>query len=243
MIKRLSCFLSTALMLFTAEAQEAKIDTAALTILDNMSLVLGDLNSVGFTSNVSRDIAFSNDLNIKQFSKNNIKIAGPNKFISRFFGEKRSEIYKYNGEQVFFYSLDNNRYAIADAPDNLIETMDWLYTEFGIEFTTADIFYPSFSQDLAENMDYMQFIGLVNLNGKQVFHIVASNETISVQFWISNDIYLLPEKILLTYLDQPFSPQYEVQFSDWEINMVYPASIFEFDPPPSSEQITWMSRN
>ena len=243
MIKRMSLGLFLLFWAVTAQAQEIKLDTTALTILDNMSEMFGQLNSVGFTSDISRDVAFANDINIKQHSSTEVKIEGPNKFVSRIHREDKEEVYLYNGVHVAYFSYTNNLYAFAQAPDNLIETIDWLYTDFGIEFTAADIFYPNFSSDLAENMDYIQFIGVVELDGDRVFHILAENETISVQFWIKDDLYLLPKKVVMTYLDKPFSPQYEVDFSDWELNEDYPDTIFDFNPPPSTRQITWMKTN
>ncbi|MFC3880406.1 DUF2092 domain-containing protein [Algoriphagus namhaensis] len=243
MIKRMSFGLFLLFWTVTAQAQEIKLDTTALTILDNMSEMFGQLKSIGFKSNIARDVSFSNDVNIKQFSSTEVKIQGPNKFVTRVHGEEKEEVYKYNGEQVYYFSFTNNLFAVSDAPDNLIETIDWLYTDFGIEFTAADIFYPNFSKDLADNMNFIQFIGVVHIDGERSFHILAQNESISVQFWIKDDVYLLPSKVVLTYLDKPFFPQYEVEFSGWELNMEYPEAIFEFNPPPSSRQITWMKTN
>lgn len=229
---------------FTAtQAQEAGLDTTALTILDNMSQIFGELKSVGFKSRIARDVAFSDYTNIKQYLTSEVKFAGPDKFVTRIHGENGEDLYKYDGSQVHYFSFTHNYFATADAPDNIVETLDWLYTEFNIEFTAADVLYPSFSSDLAENMDHIQFIGVVSLQGERVFHILAQNDIISIQFWIKDDLYMLPKKVVLTYLDKPLSPQYEVEFTDWEMNVDYPESIFQFSPPPAARQVTWMQKN
>ncbi len=132
---------------------------------------------------------------------------------------------------------------MADAPDNLIETIDWLYQDLGVELTTADIFYPTFSRDFAEEMDYIEFLGVTHLNGERVFHIGAANENVTIQFWISDDGYYLPMKSLITYLDGIQSRQHETDFSGWELNSAYPVSMFEFLPPPGARQITWISKD
>jgi len=243
MLKKLCLGLTLLVHSFALKAQDVQIDTTALTILDNMSQIFGSMSSIGFESNISRDIAFSNEILVKEFVRNEIKIKGPNKFVSRISGEKKEELYKYNGKQVTYYSLTTNRFAVADAPDNLIETLDWLYTDYGIEFTAGDIFYPNFTQDLAENMDHIQFLGVVTLNDKRTFHILARNDLISVQFWIADEIYMVPKKIVLTYLDRGDFPQFEIDFANWEINHEYPDGIFEFEPPPASKQITWIKKD
>ena len=103
--------------------------------------------------------------------------------------------------------------------------------------------YPSFSKDLVEAMDYIQFLGEATVNGQRALHIGCSNGEVTIQLWISNDIYFLPIKTLITYLDEPYAHQHEVNFSDWEFNVEYPSSIFEFSPPPGARQITWLKQN
>ncbi|WBL41669.1 DUF2092 domain-containing protein [Algoriphagus halophytocola] len=224
-------------------AQESKLDSTALMILDKMSGMFGEMKSIGFTTNVSKDVVYAEDFYIKEFGSSKVKLVGPNKFLVRATGEQKDDLYTYNGSQVSYYSFRNNIYTIADAPDNLIETIDWLYTEFGIELTLADMFYPTFSTDFAAEMDYIEFLGVTHIAGERVFHIGAANEFATFQLWISDDGYYLPIKTLITYLEEGSSHQFETDFNDWELNMEYPASMFEFLPPPGAEQITWISKD
>lgn len=223
-------------------AQRTNKDTTAIMILDKMGALLGELGSVGFTTSISKDVAFSNDTFIKVFTKSKVKIKGPNKFSVRVTGEKKNETYSYNGQQVAYYSFSNNIYTVADAPDNLIETLDWLYNSFEVEVTTADPLYPDFSKSLVENMSFIDFAGKAVYNDQEVFHIVAGNDSVVIQIWVSNDSYFLPVKTVITYLDEPYSHQHETDFSDWELNQEYPDSIFEFLPPPNAKQITWLKK-
>lgn len=231
------------LPLYSASAQEKSIDTTAVLILDRMSSIFGEMENLGFTTKVSRDVVYAEDFFIKVFSTSEVKIKGPNKFSVRIHGENREDQYSYNGEQVIYYSYHNNLYTIADAPDNLIETIDWLYDDFGIELTTADFLYPSFSKDFVDQMDHVEFLGIAQVEGKRAFHVAGSNSDITVQIWVSDDSYFLPLKIIITYFDGPYANQHQTDFSNWEINQNYPNSIFEFLPTPSAKQITWMSQN
>ncbi|WP_157243503.1 DUF2092 domain-containing protein [Algoriphagus resistens] len=226
-----------------AQAQKGKMDTTALMILDKMSGMFGDLSSVGFTSEISRDVAYAEGFFIKEFSSSKVKFVGPDKFSVRVSGEEKEDLYNYNGSQVIYYSFANNIYTVADAPNNLIETIDWLYQDFGVELTTADLFYPTFSKDFVEEMDYIEFLGVTHIKGDRVFHIGAANEHATIQLWIADDGYYLPRKTLITYLDGAQSYQHETDFSDWEVNNVYPEAMFEFLPPPGAKQITWIKKD
>ena len=243
MIKRICLGLVLIFSAHFVQAQEGKMDSTAMMILDKMSAILGELKSVGFTTQVAKDVVYAEDFFIKEFGSSKVRFAGPNKFSVRVAGEKKEDLYVYNGAQIFYYSFANNLYTIADAPDNLIETIDWLYEDFGVELTTADLFYPSFSKDFAQDMDYIEFLGVTHIDGDRVFHIGAANENATFQLWISDDGYYLPKKTLITYLDGIHSHQHETDFSDWELNYEYPESMFEFLPPPSAKQITWIKKD
>lgn len=243
MFKKCCLGLGLFLSAMIAQAQESKMDTTALMILDKMSSVFGELKSVGFTSKISKDVAFADDFFIKEFTTSKVRITGPNKFSVHASGEDKDDLYAYNGGQVAYYSFKNNIYTVADAPDNLIETIDWLYTDFNIELTNADVLYPSFSSDLVENMDYIEFLGVTHIDGERVYHIGGANADMTVQLWISDDAYYLPRKTLITYLDGVYAHQFETDFSNWELNQEYPETIFEFLPPPGAKQITWMKKD
>tara|TARA_R110002020_G_scaffold97701_16_gene233073 strand:- start:17922 stop:18653 length:732 start_codon:yes stop_codon:yes gene_type:complete len=239
------CCLSMGLFLSVviAQAQEAKMDSTALMILDKMSSVFGELKSVGFTSKIAKDVAYADDFYIKEFTSSKVRITGPNKFSIHVLGESKDDLYAYNGSEVVYYSFKNNIYTVADAPDNLIETIDWLYTDFNIELTSADVMYPSFAADLAEHMDYIEFLGVTHIDGERVYHIGGANSTMTVQLWISDDAYYLPKKTLITYLEGQYAHQFETDFANWELNQEYPAPIFEFLPPPGAKQITWLKKD
>ena len=228
---------------FLVKAQEKIVDTTAIMILDRMSSIFGELGSVGFTSEMSKDVVYAENFFIKVFSKTDVKIKGPNKFSVRIHGENKEDQYSYNGEEVVYFSFKNNIYTVADAPDNLIETIDWLYEDFGIELTTADFLYPSFSEDFVSNMDHVEYLGMAEINGKPAFHVAGSNESMTVQIWVSNDNYFLPMKTVITYFDGAYAHQHQTDFSNWILNSEYPDTIFEFSPPPGAKQITWMSQN
>lgn len=243
MVRKLSLALLLVLLGLSSHAQDKSIDTTALLILDKMSGLFGEVNSVGFESKVSRDVVYEENFFIKEFSSSRVILAGPNKFSVRIQGEQKEELYSYDGSDVAYYSFRDNIFAKAEAPNNLIETIDWLYSEFDIEFTTADFLYPSFAKDLTESMTYIRFLGVVMLDGERVFHIGCANDEVTVQLWIQDGAYFLPKKTIVTYLKGPYARQDETDFSDWEINQSYPESIFEFVPPPGSRQVTWLKRN
>lgn len=155
-------------------------------ILDKMGALVGEVKSLGFQTQLSKDVVYAENFFIKEFESSEIILKGPNKFYVKSSGERKSEMFAYQGDQVVYYSFLNNIFTASEAPDNLIETLDWLYQDFDVEFTFADFLYPNFASDLSENMDYIEFLGTVMMDGDRAYHIGTANEHMTVQLWISD---------------------------------------------------------
>ncbi len=117
MLKKICLGLALIVTGHFAEAQEVNIDSTAMMILDKMSGLFGELKSVGFTSEVSKDVVYSEDFFIKEFGSSKVRFLGPNKFSVRITGEKKDDLYSYNGSQVPVQFDGKNAYEIAQVEE------------------------------------------------------------------------------------------------------------------------------
>jgi len=221
----------------SASSQVSKIDTIAVTILDQMSHVIGDLNAVNFTVNVKNDVIDRAVGLISNYSTSEVIFDGPSKMQVHSKGNKGHRGFWYNGELLVYYSYDENNYVLFDALPTTLETIDSINSAFGIDFPAADFLYPTFTDDLIASSEKIIFNGIKTIEGKECLHIVSHSNNSTIQFWISNDAYTLPVKMLM--IDKTKNPglQYEATFSNWQLNREYPASIFEFLVPPGAREV------
>lgn len=227
---------------FQLYAQESRFDSTAILILDKMSSVIGDLTSCSFTLNSSNDQIDIELGLVKQFTVHQVYMVGPDKMLIDSHGEKGHRGFWYNGKQLAYYSYTENNYAVIDAPSNIISTIDTVNKTYGIEFPAADLFYPSFTDDLIENNDEIIFVGKSLIDDKDCFHIIAKNSVMSVQIWISDDALFLPMKMVIVYYDVSPNQQYEATFSNWQINPELPNAMFEFSPPQSASKLRLIAK-
>ena len=223
-------------------AQESRFDSTAILILDKMSSVIGDLSSCGYTLNTSIDQIDVELGLIKQFTKHQVYMVGPDKMLVDSRGEKGHRGFWYNGSQLSYYSYTENNYAVIDAPSNIISTIDTVNKTYGIEFPAADFFYPTFTDDLIENNDEIVFVGKSIIDDKDCFHIIAKNSAMSIQIWISDDALFLPVRMVIVYYDVNPNQQYETTFSNWQINPELPNAMFEFSPPPDANRLKLVAK-
>lgn len=221
----------------TTQAQTRRIDTVAVSILDRMSVLIGDLGSCSVTIRSNYDI-ISHQLGlVKHSDEEQLYLHGPNKLLLKSEGDKGSRDFFFNGKTLSYYSLDKNQYGQIEAPVSLMEMIDTVNKLYGIDFPIADFFYPSFVDDiLAESKDLV-YLGLTKVNGKECFHIAGVAKDKTFQFWISNDAFYLPLKVVIVYTSKEMSPQYEAVLSDWQVNPNLPDALFEFSTPHLAKRI------
>jgi hypothetical protein len=222
--------------------QETKIDSTAVLLLDRMSGVIGDLGSCSFQLNTAYDTPDPDHGLIKQFGTNEVYLVGPDKMLIIATGAKGHRQFWYNGSQLSYYSYDENNYAVLDAPPTILQTIDSVNKNFGVEFPAADFFYPTFTDDLIMNSDQISYVGQTQIMGKDCFQILATNKETIIQIWISCDAFNLPLRYAIVYRTLDGNPQYDATFSDWQINPDLPMNMFNFLPPPGAKKIRMISK-
>jgi len=239
-MKKFLLILTGIIVSLVAPAQVPKVDTAAVMILDRMADVIGDLKSCSFNLSTSADVSDYDYGTIKQTGTNEVYMVGPDKMLVHSYGDKGHRGFWYNGEKTSYYSFDENNYATVETPADIISTIAFLNLNYGLEFPAADFFYPTFTDDILDQYKNVVYLGMSVIEGKECFHILVSNENQNVQFWIANDAYNLPQKVVIVYKNTDM--QYEATFSNWVLNQEIPPSVFEFQPPPFAAEIVLLPK-
>ena len=218
-------------------AQAGRIDTVAVSILDRMSVMMGELKSCSATVRSNYDVT-SRELGlIKHSDEEHIYFGGPEKLLVRSEGDKGNRSIVYNGKTLSYYSLDKNYYSQTNAPANVMEMINKMNKDYGIVFPMADFFYPSFVDDILADATDLVLLSMTKVNGKDCYHIAGNGKDKTFQFWISDDMFYLPMKLVIVYKDKPMDPQYEAAYTDWQLNPDLPNSLFEFKIPPNARKI------
>lgn len=223
------------------QAQHKKIDSAAVAIVDRMTNIIGDLNSCSFQLERSFDVKnqFGWERN---YSSDEVYLQSPNKMFVEIEGNHDHRGYWYNGEILVYYSFNENNYSVLEAPSTIIDMIDGIHQNFGIEFPAADIFYPEFTEDLMTEYDKIIYLGEKEIAGQTCYHIMAVNKKTNLQLWISNSSFMLPKKMLVISKDKG-NKQYEITFKNWQLNTKIPSTLFNFTPPPNAKNISIMIKS
>lgn len=241
-MKTITGLILLALIGYDGIAQKKRHDSLAILIIDRMADVIGDLGSCSFKLNTAQDVPDTSAGMVKRFTDYEVYMQGPDKMLINAHGYKGHRQLWYNGQQLAYYSFDENNYALVGGYSNIIKTIDSINLMYDIEFPAADFFYPAFTDDLIENADSIRFLGKQIIGGIEMFHIVAVNKDAIFQFWINNDAYNLPARFAVTYKMKTGQPQYLATFSGWNVNPSLPIAMFDFLPPPGASRIRLVAR-
>ncbi|MFD2942541.1 DUF2092 domain-containing protein [Flavobacterium notoginsengisoli] len=226
----------------TTQSQTQRIDSAAVYILNKTTESLQYIKSCSFKSIMTYDI-FNESLGLVKHSVNEkVSIKFPDKMKITSTGDKGNRSLWYNGKTLYYYSFDNNTYAVTDAPKSVIQTIDDTSKKFGIEFPAADFFYETFLDDLKSEQGTLMYLGKTILDDKECFHIAGKDKNKSFQFWIGNDDNFLPIKMVIVYTNDTNKPQYEAVYKDWVINPDFSDFMFEFSIPPKASKVKLQPR-
>jgi len=214
-----------------------RIDTVAVAVLDRMSKVIGELGSCSFTVKANYDIS-SRDLGlIKHSDEEQLFLHGPDKLLWKTDGDRGSRDFYFDGKQLSYYSHDKNQYGQIDASMNIVEMIDTVNKLYGIDFPAADFLYPTFVDDILSESKELAYLGLTRVEGKECYHIAGRTADKTFQFWISDDAFSLPLKLVIVYTSREMNPQYEAILTDWQVNPNLPDALFDFSIPHKATRV------
>jgi hypothetical protein len=227
----------TCLLSGTLNAQSSRIDTVAVSVLDRMSTMIGELGSCSVHIKSNYDVSSQTLGLVKHSDEEHLYIGGPDKLLIRSEGDKGNKYIIYNGKTLSHYSIDKNHYSQVAVPPTVMEMIDHMNKTYGIVFPVADFLYPGFVDDiLAESTDLV-LLGMTKVDGKDCYHIAGAGKDKTFQFWIADDPFTMPVKMVIVYTNKPLNPQFEATYSDWQINPNLPPSMFDFKVPPGAKKI------
>lgn len=242
-MRKIGCFIIALLLVYSANAQDSTFDARAVVLLDRMSQVIGDLQSCSFSLKTGVDVSDPMKGIIRNYSTHDVFFKGPDKMHVHTKGPREEFAYWYNTDMLMYYSFTGNTYGFIETPDNIIETIDMVNADFGVDFPAADFFYPTFTDDLLEYSESIYYLGLVNYDGKQYHHIVAKGSDKHIQIWITNDTFALPAKYVIHEKKDGEMLQFEGIFLNWKLNADLPDAIFDFVAPENARRINFVSKS
>ena len=226
-------------------AQTSSIDVKAENSLEKMFNYLENQSSLSFQADISQDLVFSNGQKIQLGAVAKLKVRRPDKLRIDYQGDRRDVRFYYDGQTFTMEGVSNNIYAnfpTFSEINNINTLVNNIGDKLNITLPLGEII--STENDLEtireKNISGV-YVGESMVNGIACHHLAFRKEDLDWQIWIEKGDRALPRKLVITYRDDPFSPQYSALLSDWNFNYISAQDpIFFFKPAVDASKIDFV---
>ncbi len=193
------------------------IDPAADRILRAMSEFHAGVDAFTFTLEVAEDVLLPHGQMISYGGVAEVAVQRPGSLNTRFRGEQRNSRVIFHNGRCTLYNINTDVYAVAEVPKVLGDAIDTAIERYGLNIPAADIIYEDPYAELTAAVDYGYVVGKTSIEGVECHHLAFAQETIDWQAWIQVGPRPLLRKLVITYKDEPASPNYTAYLRDWDL--------------------------
>lgn len=232
---------ATAMLCPAAEnkpGEKNAIDPRADEWLRRLSDYLGQAKSFSVRAEVWQDFQLSSGQRLQADRMLTIQLRRPNHLHVTVKSPRRDRELLYDGAAISLLDRAHNFYGTVKTSGSLDDAMDTAAERFGIAMPLEDFLRSNPHKDLLRNVDSAMDVSTVNVMGVPCEHLAFTQTNIDWQVWIETSTRPVPKKFLITYKDEPDSPQFTAIFSHWDFNTALPDFVFKFEPPSGATQIS-----
>jgi hypothetical protein len=213
------------------------VDPRADELMKRMGEYLGQAKFFSVNAEIWQDIRLSNGQQIQAGRTLKLQVRRPNRLRAEVQSPRRNRELVYDGSTITLMNKAQNFYGTIKAPGSIDEAMDAASDKFGVAMPLEDFVTSDPYKDLLEKVRSGTDIGPVTVMGVPCEHLAFNQDNVDWQVWIENGPRPVPRKFVITYKDEPDSPEFTAIFSNWDFATQLPDFLFKFEPPPGSSQI------
>lgn len=143
----------------------------------------------------------------------------------------------YDGKALGIAELTKKIHTRLSAPATIDATLDMLENLFKDPMPMADLLYSDLTP-LSELAFEADVVGDSLVNGRMCRHLAFRGETVDWQLWVETGEKPFIRKLVVSYREQPGTPQYAALIDDWETPESFGKDLFTFITPEGSEEIS-----
>jgi hypothetical protein len=125
-------------------------------------------------------------------------------------------------------------------PPRIDEALDELWDKYEVTTPVVDFLLSNpFEELIAEVKDGI-YAGIHEVDGVACHHLSFVQDNINWQIWIEDGRRVVPRKFVVTYKNDPGSPQTVTIFKDWDFSTKHQDQLFEFKPAEGAVEIEFL---
>ena len=237
--KLCATMLVAASALLAIEATHA-IEADADRILRAMGDYLKSADAFSFHADIAYDEILATGEKAQYGAVSDMFVRRPNRLLVTSDGDEFQRKIFFDGKTITLFDVQKGLYAVTKVPGKLDSALDMVFEKFGLSVPLADFVYADPYAVLRENAEYGGVLGEHGCGESRCHHLLFTQEFIDWQIWIETGPRRVPRRLVITYKDEPGSPQYEVRLSGWDFQPRLSEHSFTFHPPDGAVEIEFL---
>jgi hypothetical protein len=205
-----------------------------------MGEYLGSAEEFRVQADVSYDTLSAQGQRIQYGGRADISVRRPDRLRVEYSGDERDNRVIYDGAAISFVHLGNNVYARAESDAGIDAAVDRLFELSGFSVPIADLVYADPYAVLIENVETGFLVGRHAVDGLPCHHLAFRQSALDWQIWIEDGPRPVPRKLVITYKNQPGSPQYMARISGWDSQPRLSDHYFALEVPVGAAEIDFL---
>lgn len=217
-------------------------DTEAREILSKMADALSQAAGFSVMVRSSYDAVQEDGQHIEFGEKRNILLQRPDRLrvdVERSDGDKGLVI--FDGQTITAFKANDKVYAQVEKAGSVDNAIVHLVRDLQTPFPLARMFLSTFSGDIEKWAESVSYVEDDLLTNPPTDHLAGRAADVDFQVWVAQGELPLPQRIILTYRNEPGQPQFRADFIDWALEPEADAARFTFAPPEDAEKILFLA--
>lgn len=220
-------------------AKTAEVDPKQ--VLRQMCDYLNSLKEFSFKGEVTDDLTYEagNKLQFAFGLEGYVK--RPDKIRLNAKGDLQNKELFYDGKAITIYDTVKKVYATAAMPPTIDEALAKASSDYGIRLIPAQLAKTNLFEQITKGVEDEVYVGEGTVFGVKCQHVAFDNGKVVGQFWVEASDKPVLRKVVLTYKDVDFSPQWTMYLTEWNVSPQLADNLFAFSPPQGAEKIDFMT--
>jgi len=214
-----------------------RVDPRADEILRKMSALLAGTPRFAMEAEETFDEVSENAPRLQLTNVRRVGVERP-RFAADATGDTLNRAAWYDGRTLTVLDKARNLYLSVEKPGTIDTALDAIADDYGVVVPLSDLFYSDPYTTLMEGVVYGEYQGLHQAAGTLCHHLAFSQDAIDWQIWIDAGEQPLPRKLVITYVDEPGTPQYSAVIRRFTLDPKFPDGLFHFEAPEGAQPIS-----
>lgn len=218
-----------------SSSEPVELNASAIHALSEMGKALRALKSFEVKAEITDEKVSEAGQKLAFGGQVTYKVQVPGHLYATVDTARKQRRFYFDGENLTVYAPRMNYYASAPAKGNIAQLIEAAQDRYGIELPLADLFYWGTDKAPLSVITSAIVLGPELVNGVETDHLALRQPGVDWQVWIARN-NLLPQKIIITSLDDPTQPEYTSVMS-WNTTPALAAGDFQFKPDSDDHRI------